>query len=94
MIDPSAEKLIPLTKAAHHINPARPPHVATVWRWASNGVSGIRLESIKIGGTRHTSREAVARFLVALNSGEPQAVPAPPNRRAERASRKLKAMGC
>ncbi len=74
MIDQATEELIPLTKAARIVNPSRPPNVSTVWRWALSGLAGgIRLESIKVGGIRFTSREAVARFLRRLN--EPGTLP-------------------
>lgn len=92
MIDTTAETTMLLSKAARILNPANPPHVATVWRWAMHGVRGVKLESVVIGGCRYTSREAVARFLKALN--EPDAVPTPPRRGAERAERTLVAKGC
>jgi hypothetical protein len=94
MIDPNVEELIPLTRAARVINPQRPPHVATVWRWTGNGVRGVRLESLLVGGVRNTSREAIGRFLAKLNADEPGAVPAPPNRRAEKAAAELQRRGC
>ena len=91
MIDTTLEELIPLAKAGAIANPAHPPHVATIWRWALHGVSGVILESIKIGGVRQTSREAVARFIARLN--EPGAVPEPANRAAEAAGARLAAKG-
>ena len=92
MIDPAVESLVTLAKATHLVNPSRPPNISTVWRWVGNGVRGTRLEALRIGGVRYTSTEAIARFLVALNS--PSAVPTPPNRAAELAGEKLRAMGC
>ena len=92
MIDPQIEQLFLLTEACDVVNPSHPPHIATVWRWALYGVcNGIRLESIKIGGQRFTSREAIGRFLVRLN--EPAAVPVPPNAAAIAAGETLRAMG-
>ena len=38
------------------------PHVATIYRWASRGIRGVFLETVQIGGTRCTSRAALARF--------------------------------
>lgn len=70
MIDRTTETLILLSKAALIINPTSPPHVATVWRWTGHGVSGITLESIKLGGSRYTSREAIERFIQRLNGSE------------------------
>ena len=45
----------------------RTPHVATVWRWCSRGVRGVRLESLVIGGTRLVTQDAIDRFLAATN---------------------------
>lgn len=42
------------------------PHLATVWRWAGQGVRGVTLETGRIGGRRVTSVEAVRRFLARL----------------------------
>jgi len=38
------------------------PHLSTLWRWCHRGVRGIKLETVLIGGTRFTSREALQRF--------------------------------
>ncbi|MGD8454588.1 MAG: DUF1580 domain-containing protein [Phycisphaerae bacterium] len=92
MIDTTVEQLIPLRKAARVINPAKPAHVSTIWRWSLYGVRGQRLESIVLGGVRHTSREACQRFVQALNS--PGAVSPAPDRRAERAEAELVRRGC
>ncbi|MBU0641351.1 MAG: DUF1580 domain-containing protein [Planctomycetes bacterium] len=93
MIDTSVETVIPLSHAARVVNRSRPPHVATLWRWATTGVRGVILESVLLGGTRHTSKEAVQRFVVALNVGQPGAAPEPRNARAERAEAELVARG-
>lgn len=55
------ETLCTITEATK-IFPGR-PHVATVWRWVNNGVRGLRLETIKVGGRRFTSHEAIERFI-------------------------------
>jgi hypothetical protein len=92
MIDPATEQLLLLREAAAIVNPSHPPHIATIWRWATAGLQGgIRLESMKIGGQRFTSREAIRRFLVRLN--EPAAVPMEPNAAAIEAGRRLEEMG-
>jgi len=36
-------------------------------RWALEGSRGVKLESIRIGGFRYTSAEAVQRFIAAMN---------------------------
>lgn len=38
-----------------------------VKRWASHGIAGIRLESVKEGGRKYTSVAAVERFYVQTN---------------------------
>jgi hypothetical protein len=43
------------------------PHVATAYRWSTRGLRGIVLETIQVGGTRCTSREALARFFIRLS---------------------------
>jgi hypothetical protein len=91
MIDPTVEELIPITKAAKAISPSRPPNAATVWRWAMHGVRGVTLENVIVGGQRFTSREAIGRFLQALN--EPGAMPAPPNRQSEADREELRRRG-
>ncbi len=59
-IDIEREELLTLTQAAHRI-PGR-PSMRTLWRWVSHGVGGRRLETIKFGGRRFTSREAIDRY--------------------------------
>jgi hypothetical protein len=44
-------------------------HVSTVHRWATTGVKGVILESIKIGGQRYTSKEALQRFVERCSAG-------------------------
>lgn len=60
MINLSTETIFPVSDAPKHI-PGRPSK-ASCWRWVLQGVGGIKLESILIGGKRYTSHEAVQRF--------------------------------
>ncbi len=60
MIDLSNETVFPVSEAPKHI-PGRPSQ-ASVWRWVLNGVGGVKLESILIGGKRFTSAESIQRF--------------------------------
>lgn len=56
------------------------PNVATIYRWMTVGCKGIILESLQVGGTRCTSREALQRFfdrLTAQAAGSPPPAPAP-----------------
>lgn len=42
-------------------------HPTCVWRWARRGVRGVKLETARIGGRVVTSREALGRFLAAID---------------------------
>jgi len=66
------------------------PSVATLYRWATTGVRGVRLESIMVGGTRCTSIEAIQRFFDRLTEQRDQGrvtthpeAPGPATRRRE-----------
>jgi len=60
-----------------------PPNIHAIYRWASHGVAGDRLETFKQGGKMLTSKEAVARFLDSQNQTP-----------SERADAELLADGC
>jgi len=102
MIDPNSENLISLADASRLL-PARRkgkrPHISCVYRWTTTGCKGVILESIQVGGTRCTSREALARFLGTLTLASPtgpqMAVRSPLKRRhaAERAIEELERQG-
>ena len=69
-IDPITEPPISLSRAAAlpelSRNGAR-PSIATIYRWATRGCRGHVLPTIQIGGSRCTSRAAIARWLSALS---------------------------
>ena len=71
MIDITQERLIPLRDTPRRL-PARSSgkrvHISAVYRWIQRGIRGVRLESIRIGGTMYTSAEALQRFADALTS--------------------------
>lgn len=103
MIDPTTEHLVSLTDATKLL-PARRggkrPHVSCIYRWTVSGCKGIKLESIQVGGTRCTSREALGRFFERLSQGVGSTAHQPtvrtPNRRARdvaQAERELNAAG-
>jgi len=73
MIDLTAETVISLTEATKRL-PARRegkrPHVATLYRWASDGYKGFRLETIRVGSTLCTSLEALQRFCERLTTDD------------------------
>src|SRR5262249_20643300 len=109
MIDSASEDLLTLAQAADELprrRRGRKTHVSTLFRWSTSGCRGVRLETIQVGGTRCTSREALQRFFEALTSSRPevplvgQARPpggrrsAPRRRReSERAARELEQLG-
>lgn len=71
MIDLANEKPISFAEAATTLPRRRrgkKPHVATLYRWSKRGISGVRLETIQIGGTRCTSSEAMQRFFDSLGA--------------------------
>lgn len=62
------ESLLTLSEAARRL-PGR-PHLSTVWRWATRGVGPrrTRLDTVRIGGRRYTSAQALSRFVAAISS--------------------------
>jgi hypothetical protein len=71
MIDTTIEVPIPLTQAAAEQpcrRRGRKTHVSTLYRWATAGCRGVILETIQVGATRCTSREALQRFFERLTS--------------------------
>ncbi len=66
------EHLMSFSAAAKSL-PGR-PNIATLWRWRTHGVRGVKLETILVGGRRYTSQEALERFserITAAANGEP-----------------------
>lgn len=63
------EELVPLSQATKWV-PARRgaarTHPSTLFRWATEGLHGVRLEVLQVGGSRCTSREALHRFFKRL----------------------------
>lgn len=71
MIDVQSEQLIRLEDLRNFLPSCRRGKKlsrAIAFRWASVGVRGVRLETIKVGGARFTSVEAIVRFVAAQNS--------------------------
>jgi hypothetical protein len=66
MVDIEHESLIMLAQASREI-PGR-PHLTTLHRWRLAGIAGVKLETLKIGGRRFTSREALSRFFAATTA--------------------------
>jgi len=77
-IDVSTELTFPVDEAPNHW-PGSPPSVPTVWRAILKGMRArypgadpktrVKLESIFVGGRRRvTSKEAIVRFINAINN--------------------------
>jgi Protein of unknown function (DUF1580) len=70
MIDSQSEDVITLGQAADDLprrRRGRKTHVSTLYRWATVGCRGVVLETIQVGATRCTSREALQRFFERLS---------------------------
>jgi hypothetical protein len=70
-IDIQTEQVISPSSATHLCPERRRgvrPNIATIYRWMVDGVKGIKLDSIVVGGTRCTSVEAMQRFFDALTA--------------------------
>jgi hypothetical protein len=85
VIDPLTETIVSPANAAKTLpirRAGKRPHVSCIYRWMSSGCKGVILESIQVGGTRCTSREALARFFEALTFGavDPPSVRSPRQR--------------
>ena len=69
MIDTTMETLVSFNQAAAELprrRRGRKTNVSTLYRWASAGCRGVVMESLQIGGTRCTSKEALQRFFETL----------------------------
>lgn len=49
----------------------RRPNVATIWRWATRGIKGVRLATIALGRRRFTTVGALEQFIA--ESSQPDA---------------------
>jgi hypothetical protein len=68
------ETILPPPEAAKEVprrRRGRKTHVSTLYRWMTSGCRGVVLESIQVGGTRCTSREALQRFFERLSEPDP-----------------------
>ncbi|TWU34876.1 DUF1580 domain-containing protein [Novipirellula artificiosorum] len=64
-IDLSKETSIPLSEVPRHVPKRRGKkvHYSTVYRWATKGTRGRKLETVMSGGIRYTTLESIERFL-------------------------------
>jgi Protein of unknown function (DUF1580) len=74
------------------------PNISTVWRWATTGIKGVKLESVVVAGRRCTTMKAYREFAASVAAGNSTTAetPAPTPRKAKRlanAAEILKAAG-
>lgn len=71
MFDPTEERPIPLSQVRDlawipRRRRGAKLNISTPFRWAKDGVAGVRLEVIQLAGTKCTSEAALARFFSRL----------------------------
>ena len=71
-INPSRDRLIALAKLVqwYEQRTGRRLHRSVTYRWRQRGVAGIKLPTIRLGGTRYTSEEAIAWWTAAIDGQE------------------------
>ena len=95
----ASECVISLREAAHRLprisRSGKPVHFSTIYRWATRGVGGVRLEVAKIGGRLVTTTEALERFVMSCtHRGSLSVQPSRMRQRAiDQAERELEALG-
>jgi len=79
MIDITSESLLQIGKAPLEIKriTGERPHRATIDRWRRRGCQGVKLETVKIGGKRYVSHEALQRFVEAVTAAADRELPRP-----------------
>ena len=95
-IDIRAEEIFSLTAATklpcfRNRRGGKPINVSTLWRWATTGVRGIKLETIMAGGSRATSLAAIERFFEALTVQADGPTVAEPPRQTKRRRQQIEA---
>jgi len=104
MIDISTEEVLTFSEACKRIPSRRrgkAPNIATLYRWTNQGIRGVRLEYVMVGGTRCTSVEALQRFFDRLTERAEERLLEPPVKprsatrckQIEAAERRLKVAG-
>lgn len=93
-IDIAADRLEPVNEIAKR-RLGRRLSPATLWRWATKGVVAsdghrVKLETVKVAGSWHTTEAAFTAFLRAQN---PQPDPDDSNARDPSTERRLRAAG-
>ena len=97
-IDPLTEELLSMKDAAALLQKRRggaKVSLTSLWRWSTRGAKGVRLETVRVGSSVYTTRDALRRFIEARTAAAGGPVPqAPaPSTRSRRAVRELERMG-
>ena len=66
---------------------------STLWRWATKGLRGIKLEYLRVGGTMVSSREALNRFFVKLSAQDRKDASTAPQGESSEVEQELDALG-
>ena len=64
------ETFVPINEVSNVLPSPKSP--ATVQRWIRQGVNGVKLATIKIGGRRYTTKSAIREFLHAQQKTVPE----------------------
>lgn len=88
-IDVFSETVLALSEAAKllpRVRPGSEVHVSTLYRWTMRGCRSqdgvmVRLETVKVGGTTCTGKEAFQRFFDRLSGDATVVTPLTPTRR-------------
>jgi hypothetical protein len=78
-IDVARESVLSFGEAARYVGKLKGTKAIafqTLWRWATKGCSGVVLETVCVGGSRCTSKEALQRFFAGVTRARAGA-PAP-----------------
>jgi hypothetical protein len=70
VLDLPTERPVSLRDAARRFGEftGKQPHVATVYRWVTHGVRGVKLETLTVAGSRVTTLRAIERFIEATSA--------------------------
>ena len=84
VIDLSKERVVTLADARKYFPHRRrgaKPALATLYGWTTHGCRGVVLESLRVGATLCTSREAIQRWCEKLTSANGVTTPSPTRQR-------------
>ena len=93
------EEFLPLTSLPNHLSLRRIRsscghrlHPSTIFRWATRGIGGVKLQTWKVGRQRVTTEEALLRFFEATGmSAAPSAAAMSSHRRNDVRKRAVEA---